>query len=400
MLKGHDIIYFGPEKWHGLWRNRQQLMSVFARQNRVLFVEGHIYLRQIIDCFRGRNVEFPQLNDSSFQQVAENLFVFRYPLWAPMSGRFPIKEITRALRRLSIRKVLDKLGMDRPIVWFSRPDMVELIKEIPSPRLMLYHVVDEYTAYGGQTAAIRRAVQEEEKRMMTSVDAVIVVSKKLYESKRCFNSETYLVPNGVNYQAYTSALADPELPNELRAIKAPRLGYSGLIGDKLNFDMLELLAREHPEWSLVFIGEIRVNQQIEIWRRLLAMPNVHYLGLVDISLVPDYLKAFDVGLMPYLQNRKSEHISPLKLYDYLAAGLPVVSIDIPSAREFSAYIHLANSPKEFTGAVRSALSDTAPDRRQIRRDIASQQSWEVRVEQLSKLIKIRLLAKAKKEDKV
>jgi len=123
-------------------------------------------------------------------------------------------------------------------------------------------------------------------------------------------------------------------------------------------------------------------------------------GLTPLSLrgiapqVPHYLKGFDVGLMPYRQNRHAEHISPLKLYDYLAAGLPVASMDIPAAREFSRYIHLAERSQDFAQAVRSALTDVTPERRQARRDIAAQHTWEARVGSVSELIQSLLASKA------
>jgi glycosyltransferase involved in cell wall biosynthesis len=392
MLAGHNLVYFAPGEWDGLWRNRQQLMAVFARQNRVLYVERRRHLRSTLAGFCRGELGRSDLGGSSLRQVMDNLFVFRQPVWAPVSGRFPSRELTRMIRRFCIQKALSRLGMSQPIVWFSLPGMAWLVGDVPRARLLLYHVVDEYTTYGVQTPARRRRVEEREREMMALVDAVIVVSKKLYEAKRPMHPNTYLVPNGVNHQAYSAALDEPHMPNGLEVIQPPRLGYSGLIGDKLDLPMLKELAQENPAWSLVFLGEVRVVEQAETWQALLAMPNVHYLGLVEISQVPHYLKGFQVGLMPYVQNRHAEHISPLKLYDYLAAGLPVASLDIPAAREFEPYIHLADSPQDFARAVRAALADTAPERRQARRRIAAQHTWEARAQQLSDLIQAQLVA--------
>lgn len=394
VLKGHNIIYFGPDTWDGLWRTRQQLMSMFATQNKVLFVEGlPLSIRRALAGFPRGELGLSDCRRPSLRRISENLHTFRYPIWAPISLRFPYSQLTGIVRRLSLRYVLRKLQMSEPIVWFHRPEMIDLVNDIPSPRLLLYHVVDEYAAYPCLTPAKCRRIEEREKEMMAFVDAVIVVSKKLYEAKRPFNPNTYLVPNGVNYEAYTAALADPYLPDDLRVIRTPRLGYSGLIGDRLNLTMLKELAQENPQWSLVFLGKVSVSQQAETWRALRALPNVHYLGSVGISQVPHYVKGFQVGLMPYLQNREAEYISPMKLYDYLVAGLPIASVDIPAAREFSQHIHLANSPHNFWQAVRSALADTTPERRQARRKVAAQHTWEARIEQLSDLIQAQLVAK-------
>jgi len=391
MLEGHSLVYFGPGPWDGLWRNRHQLLSVFARRNKVLYVEPRMHLRPAMRAvWRERSLG---LGWPLCEEVRTNLFVFHTPRLAPVSGNRLVAALTWSVQCYLLRQTLRQLGMDEPIVWFSQPGMVDLPGMIRLPRLLVYHVVDEYSAYEGHTPASRRRLREREREMMSQVDTVIVVSQKLYEAKRPFNLNTYLVPNGVDYQAYAAALADPHLPDDLRVIKSPRLGYSGLIGDRLNLNMLKELARDNPEWSLVFIGEVRVSQQVATWQALLAMPNVHYLGLVEISQVPHYLKGLQVGLMPYVKSQESENISPLKLYDYLAAGLPVASTDIPAAREFSQYIHLADSPQNFTRAVRTALADTTPERRQVRCSIAAQHTWEVRVEQLSDIFQAQLAAK-------
>jgi len=394
MLKGHSLIYFAPEQWGGLWRNRQQLMSIFARHNKVLFVERRKHLRTTLSELRQGKIEGSELSHPTIRHIADNLFVLRYPVWAPVSGRFPLEQLTQTIRRRTIERAMAELQMSEPIVWFSRPEMVDLIDEIPPARLLLYHVVDEYSAYSGQTSTSRSHTEMQEERIMALADAIVVVSQKLYQSKSPFNAHTYLVPNGVNYDAYTTALNESYIPDIFQTIPSPRLGYSGLVGDRLNFDMLLKLASDHPEWSLVFLGEARVSGQAEQWQALSVLPNVYYLGLVDIAQVPYYLKGFDVGLMPYAQTREADNISPLKLYDYLAAGLPVASIDIPAARTFADYIHLAAQAEAFEQAVQAALADTTPESRQTRRSVAHQHTWDARVEQLSDLIQEQLKIKS------
>jgi len=399
MLTGHNIVYFG-DKWDGVLRNRQQLMSIFARQNKVLFVETERHLRPTLTSFRQGDLKLSDLRGSAVRQVSENLFIFPGPVWAPVSGHSPLRQLTKMARQRAFRNTLRELQMSQPIVWFYHPKWNDMIDKVPSARLRLYHVIDEYVSYQNKTPARCRLIEKLEREMMAQVDAVIVVSRELYETKRSFNPNTYLVPNGVNYQAYDDALADPYLPKDLEKIKPPRLGYSGLVGDKLNLSMLKDLAQENPEWSLVFLGPVNAFQQAQTWQALKAMPNVHYLGSVDWSQVPHYVKGFDVGLMPYVQDRHSETISPLKLYDYLAAGLPVASMDIPSAREFSSCLRLASSPQDFSQAVQHALADATPEHRQAQRKVAAQHTWEARVEQLSDLIQTQLAAKVNHAKKI
>lgn len=408
-------------------------MSIFARENKVLWVERrpHRRLRFASDrrslhrrrsaaqldrnprLLVGRRMLHPAQSAwrSRPRHISDNLYVFSYPPWAPVSRRTPLKQFTRTVRRIAIRNAMRTLQMlddaasgggtsGAPVVWFSHPRMVDLVREIPRAGLMLYHVVDEYTAYTGVTAERRRLIEAREREMMAMVDAVIVVSKALYEAKRPYNPHTYLVPNGVNYAAYSEVFNDPQLPQKLERIAKPRVGYSGLIGDRLNLQMLRQMAEEHPQWSLVFLGEARVVQQAAHWQAMLQLPNVHYIGQVDVLRVPHYLKGFQVGLMPYRLGLESENISPLKLYDYLAAGLPVASVDIPAAREFSQHVHLARTPQEFAQTVTVALADTTPERVQQRRQIAALHTWEARVEQLSGLIEELLAVRGTRPKKV
>lgn len=387
MLTQQSMVYFAPGPWHGLWRNRHQLMHLFARHgNRVLFVEGRRHLRQTVAAVQRGQLGRAELTAPAVEQVADQLFVFRYPAWAPISGQQPLGWMTRQVRRRALHRVLRRLEMEAPIVWFSQPGMGDLIDEIPGARLHLYHVVDEYAAYAGQSRehSLREAALERE--LIRQVDAVIVVSQNLYDSKRPLHPHTYLVPNGVDYAAYSQALEDARRPEDLDAIPTPRIGYSGLVGDKLDLTTLLHLAQTKPEWSLVLMGEARLTVQQETWEALRRLPNVYYLPQKPVSQVPYYLKGFQVGIMPYLQTRHAENISPLKLYDYLAAGLPVASLEIPAVADFRQYIHVARRPEDFIAAVEAALADTSPARRAQRRTVAAQHTWEARGEQLSGLI--------------
>lgn len=392
MLTGHSMVYFG-DRWDGVLRNRQQLMSIFAQHNKVLFVERGNSLQTTLTLFRQRQLTLAEVYRPSLRKISENLFVFREPIWAPSSERFALGQLSGLTRQLVLRNVLRHLKIAAPIVWFYHPNWLDSVSSVPSACLRLYHVVDEYTSFQDKTAVMRQHIAAAEKKLMAQVDAVVVVSNKLYEAKCALHPNTYMIPNGVNYQAYSSALSDPSLPDDLARIPSPRLGYSGLIGDKLDLDMLKDLAQAKPDWSFVFLGPVNAGQKLETWHSLQTLPNVYYLGAVAWSQVPHYVKGFDVGLMPYVQNRNSETISPLKLYDYLAAGLPVVSMDIPPAREFGLYVHLAARPQDFSQAVQAALADRTPERHQARRSIAAQHTWESRVEQLSLLIQTQLTAK-------
>lgn len=391
MLTEHSMVYFAPDTWHGLWQPRQQLMQDFARHgNKVLYVEARSHLRAALQGMRNGTAGQKHPSQPVLHRINENLHVLHYPAWAPVSGRMPIGWLTKMIRTRILRNVLRALQMERPIVWLSQPSMIDLIDEVPAARLYIYHILDEYSAYAGQTSERSQRIARAEQEIYKHVDAVIVVSQQLYEAKQHHHPHMYVVPNGVNYDAFSKALDDLQLPEDLARVPSPRIGYSGHVGDRLNLPMLHELALAKPEWSLVFMGEARLSQQLETWQAMLRLPNVHYLGQKPGAEVPNYLKGFQVGLMPYLQNRESEHISPLKLYDYLAAGLAVVSVEIPAIKDFRQHIHVARTPSDFMRAVEMALADKEPHRYAMRRAVAAQHTWEAREQLLSNVIQQQL----------
>ncbi len=394
MLQNRSLVYFAKGQWDDIWRNRQQLMSLFAAQNRVLYVENRAHFPHVVrDLRRGdlhwRDFFVPAVRRAS--NVDGELYVFRFPLWMPISGRTPLRQITGGLRRWLLRRALRRRGFVQPIVWYSHPSMLDLVDEVPQQSMKIYHAVDEYQAYAGnRTEAQREIVRQQEEALIQQVDAVVVVSENLYRSKQPLHPNTHIVSNGVNFEAYAAALADEALPKPLSPIAPPRIGYIGLIGDKLDLPMLLAAMQRHPQWSLVLLGQVLIEQQQETWRALQALPNVHYLGAVPAAEVPHYVKGFQVGLMPYRQNRHAQNISPLKLYDYLAAGIPVASLDIPAVHKFPGFVHIAAEPDDFSEAIARALDDWSPGRAEARRAAAAQHTWAQRTKQISQIIEAHL----------
>jgi glycosyltransferase involved in cell wall biosynthesis len=391
MLKGQNIIYFGPESWEGLWRNRHQLLSVFARENRVLYVEPRVFFRTALQRLRHKPLKWTEIRKPKLTQALENLYIYHPPVFLPISGRSPLRDLLEFANRHMLRGVVKSLGMCTPLIWFSRPSVVDHVGNLDK-KLVIYHVVDEYTAYEGMSEGARRRLQDQEQRLLRQADLVIVVSDSLMRAKQPFNKQTYLVPNGVDYPAYSHALDSNQAPPaDIAALHKPLIGYSGLIAARLDLVLLRDLVQAHPEWSLVLVGAIDDRYCAGELNELRHMPNVHFLGRKDIDQVPYYIKAFDVCLIPYRVDERAQHASPLKLYDYLAAGKPVVTTDYAAARPFRDVIRIVESRGAFISAVEDCLSE---DGRLIveRRRIAADNTWEKRVEQLSCIIESRLAA--------
>jgi glycosyltransferase involved in cell wall biosynthesis len=294
------------------------------------------------------------------------------------------------LWKLFFKLVLIKLNFKNPIIWLSRPDMVDYIGQF-NEKLLIYHVVDEYLAYAGINKEQRIKIQKKERLILPKADLILVVSQNLLQSKSLFNKNTYLVPNAVDYQKYAKTISSARrLPGDIARLTNPLIGYSGKIGAKLDFNLLYQLAKFHPEWSLVFVGVVDERYCKDSIERLQSLKNVYFLGFKNVSVLAEYIKAFDVCILPYLINEHSKNISPLKLYDYMALGKPIVTTNIPEAHLFKKVIKIANTQTEFISFTRDSLVENDDDLVRKRISLASQNTWEDRINQINNLIKLRL----------
>jgi glycosyltransferase involved in cell wall biosynthesis len=390
MLKNQSIVCFAPDPWEDLWRNRHRFLSLLARDNRVLYVEPRATARSLLRGLREGRFRARDLFRSRVEAVRENLFVYHDPLHLPRTRRRCVGPLIERLRLSILRRCLRRLEMQSPILWLVRPeagDMPGLLGE----KLVLYQIVDDYLAYPGVTEQARARLDREERALGGKADLVVVTSDHLREAKSHLGRHLEVVRNGVDGHTLEEGSVDGgELPREAARWRHPVCGYIGGITEKLDFALLETLAAELASLggTLVFVGDVRVNgnEAAESVRRLRALPHVVFTGRRAASMVPQYIRAFDVGLIPYREGRQARAIDPLKLYEYLAFGKPTVSVDIPSVRSFRDVIRIAADRVDFIEQVRSAASEKDAQLASRRRSVARENSWEKRAEQLSHAI--------------
>lgn len=389
MLSGCDIVCFSANRWDDIWRNRHQIMSRMARRNRVLFVEPSLYLSQLSANLKQQGPGV--LQGSRLYSPLENLWVYQWPEYAPQSGRAPLRQATFALRKRSLQHALQHLGMSNPILWIFLYNLGEMIGHLDE-RLVIYHAVDEYSAYSpkhdnpGRVQVIKRMEAE----VMERSDLVFVVSPALYESKKHLHPHVVLVPNGVDYDLFSDPRFDDERPADLAGVSHPLLIFAGVINEKIDLQLLLAVARQRPQWQLALVGPVLLRQGTETVVELQKQVNVHWLGSKRVEELPAYMHAADVCLMPYQLNEWTRNISPLKLYEYLATGVPIVSTDIPAVEEFADVVWRGSGPDGFIAAIAQALAADSPERRRRQQMLAKDHSWDQRVEALSAAIEQRL----------
>jgi glycosyltransferase involved in cell wall biosynthesis len=388
-LIDQNILCFAPNPWDGLWRNRQQLMSRLACRNTVLYVEPQmLHWRKIAASVPQGQISLPELVRLPLRHIADKLYVYSHPYFAPTTEIPGVSRLSKQVRSWSLRTVMRRLNISRPILWLYRPEQGGLIGQFDEA-LVCYHVVDSYSGYTHLSETRRAELRAQEKAMLAQADVVIATSDELYQSRRADNQHTYLVRNAVDYAAFSRAVAQPA-PPDVAALPHPIIGYVGALNGKLDYSLLEAVAEARPAWSLVLVGPPDEHADLQAFKAR-GLANVHFLGRKPVNEVANYIHACDVCLLPYQINEWTRHIDALKLYEYLACGKPVVSTDIPTAHTYPDTTRIAADADSFVQAVEEALIESRELAIVARQQaVARQNTWDHRVAQISQILMTRL----------
>jgi glycosyltransferase involved in cell wall biosynthesis len=380
-LQGQDIVALSTQDWRDLWTRKQRFMQQFARQgNKVLYVESQIHWLGYIKRFKRqwRRVYLFLLGP---RQVEPNLYIYTPPLLLTAFQIFPILNVINnfILSRFLLAN-MRKLGIENPLLWLYSHYNSPLIKKLNCKRA-LYECVDEFS--GAKGLINPEVAKDLENKTLDAVDAAIVTAPALKLSKTNHNSNIHIIPNAANVAHFGKALLNLPEPNEMKGLGHPRLIFIGAVAYWIDLQLLEHLATERPEWQIILVGPVLVNT-----KKLQTFSNVHILGKQSYHSLPAYLASSEVALNPYLLDSVAENCSPLKLYEYMAAALPVVSTNMPEARHFPGIINVAISYDNFIVQTEKILGWSPDEREQHRKRAlkeAQKHTWEKRFLEAEKI---------------
>lgn len=368
LLPDVGVVALVPDSWDSLWQTRHYVLARLARYFHVAWCNP--------SAARGARTEraddLVAVDDPTADRaIPPGLHVYRPPAWIPPFHRwgFPARLAFRGRLRGALRH-LAKQGSETIVLSLWRPSYAPALDLLPHT-VSCYHIDDEYTF-----AEVEQKTDEQEARLIRDVDQVFVTSPALLEKKGPLNPRTLLVPNGVDYRTYVRPCPEPA---DLQAIPRPRIGYVGVIKKQLDLELLDALARRHPQWSFVLVGPHRHLHDIGVWlEKLAALPNVHFLGEKPVSALPGYTQHMDVCMLCYKVDGYTQFIYPLKLHESLASGRPCVGSPIRTLREFASVLSLAGTPDEWSRALAGTLTPAAssPSRSAARREVARQHDWD------------------------
>lgn len=376
-LRGRDILCFSHD-WTGDPLSKTHLMRVLSKDNRILWVNS-IANRMPTTSSKDINRIFKKLKSFTdpIREVEPNIFVMN-PLAIPAYGNSTVVKLNRRFLISQVKKAMKQLGFSRPVNMVFNPAAGMIAGKVGESELV-YYCVDEYTAFTGVSGGLR----EIEEDLFRRADLVIVSAEKLYESKKQFNPNTFIIRHGVDYEHFKTALADEtQIPAEIAGLPRPIIGFHGLLADWVDFALLKKAAEHFPHGSLVLIGKTTVDAEQKI-KILDGVKNIHRLGRKPYADLPAYCKGFDVALNPFVINHLTLSVNPLKVREYLAAGLPVVSTNLPEMKYIDNCL-VAETHDEFIRQIETALKEPKP-RVEVSRSMA-REGWKARVDELREIM--------------
>ena len=368
-----EIVFIMSYPWFSLYQRPNHFARIFKRNGYGVQV---IEFRQIV---RLNSI----LNRMKFGEHRRDID----KLWSVV--KFPFVHLENVQLAAKIRKILSEKKPDTELIfWFQGfDDAIDYSSILPllAGRTIL-DVSDSFPDFFTDVK-MRQRLEAAERQLSEKVDVVFTTAQVLYDKFRKYNPRTYLIRNGVDVSRYRSITrpADSALADKIEALGASKVvGYQGSISSWVDFDLLDGIIAKTPELSFLFVGMVDVRARRD-FRRLGRHRNFHYLGAVSPDVLPWVLSRIDVGIIPFQINDLIRATNPIKLYEYLAAGKPVVATPMPEVMRYEAkaIVATAADPETFAASLREIAAFSAdPAACEVRLKIADENSWESRFKKI------------------
>jgi glycosyltransferase involved in cell wall biosynthesis len=377
ILRDRHIVCVGFADWDAeLWTNQQHLMSRLATANRVLFVESLGLRRPQLAARDGRRIARRLRRGLAPPRAVDGLHVLS-PLVLPLHGRPRLRSFNAALLNRQVAAAARRLGLERPILWSYVPQ-AEVLLDALRPERVVYHCVDDIAAQKGVAAGAFRAA---EARFAARADLVLASAPALAARMRTLSDRVLDAPNVADTERFATALDPGPVDAALAALPRPRIVFTGaVVATKLDVALVAALAARRPQWSFALVGPVGAGDPGTDLSGL-AAGNVHLLGPRAYGDLPAVLRGADAGLIPYARNALTRSVFPMKVYEYLAAGLPVVATPLPALAAVPD-VAVAADAEGLARCLDEALATDGPARRRERSARARPHSWERRLEEI------------------
>lgn len=347
-----DIVCLSHLRWNFVFQRPQHLMSRFAADHRVFFIEEPRFedgpdRLELTEADSGVRVAVPIIAESRRRDPAQLVQVQRALLERLMHGE----------------RIRDY------VLWFYTPMAVPLTRNL-APLAVVYDCMDELTGFAGAPAELGALEAE----LLEWADLVTTGGRSLFEAKRGRHANVHAFPSSIDAAHFAQARTGLPEPPDQAPLARPRIGFAGVIDERMDLGLVEGVARSRPDWQLVMLGPVAKIDPATLPRR----PNIHWLGMKQYAELPRYFAGWQVGMLPFAHNAATRYISPTKTPEYLAAGLAVVSTsirDVVTPYGDLGLCHVADDVPGFVAAIEAALREDAAARQLAADAFLGQGSW-------------------------
>lgn len=351
-LQSYDLVVFCHLRWDFVYQRPQHIISRLSKKYSTLMVEEPIPFHE------------EEKFGYDLEEISPTLHILKPKVHS-------IAEISQVLEKLSVSK-------SALIGWFYSAAFSVLIPDFDFETIV-YDCMDELSLFKGAP----KELVEQEKYLMAKADIVFTGGRALYEAKNQSHYSVHSFPSSVDRAHFEKAKNDISIPEDIKNIDDPIVGYMGVIDERLDLGLLQSTAQKLPHVSFVMIGPLAKIGEEDLPRE----ENIHFLGLKSYNELPNYLKAFDIAMMPFALNDATKYISPTKTLEYMAAGIPIVSTAVKDVvRFYENCIYIIANTDDFVTTIKKIINRN-PDERETDFDsILSNTSWDATVEKMDNLI--------------
>jgi hypothetical protein len=362
-----NIVCFSDIFWDALWQRHQQLFTRLPSNWKILFIEPTsipVLLTQPKRLFARKHM---------------NIEIVSLPS-IPLIDRFEnLRWINDSFVSLWLRFILKKKNMGEPVLFYYEPRYSTLIGKLQE-KMVILDYIDDKLAFSNVPSWMKIYLDN----LIEKANLIFVASSYLHKSiLQTRQDNVYLIGNGVDVNHFRKAMTDIPIPDDIAHIKPPIVGYVGALSDWVDFDIIRAISRKYPDLSIVLVGPEFPSAKNEV-DSLKQHPNIFILGGKPYKILPNYLKAFDVCIIPFKINELTLSSNPIKFYEYISSGKNVISTNLPEVKLFDNIIHVADNLDEFLYFVPVSLNEKANIGEYLR--ITEENTWDRKSEKMINLI--------------
>jgi UDP-galactopyranose mutase len=376
-LSEPDLVCLSHLRWNFVYQRPQHLLSRSAKNRRVFFVEEPIF--------------------SPGTDWRLDVSIHESGVWVivPHLSEGISEETMQTAQQAMLDDLFQATEISPYILWYYTPMAVSFTNHL-KPLAVVYDCMDELSAFHGAHPALKT----HESQLLKRADVVFTGGQSLYEAKQHQHPNIHAFPSSIEKEHFATARNFLEEPANQKDIPHPRLGFFGVIDERMDIELLRGIAEAKPDWHLVIIGPVvKIDPAI-----LPACPNIHYLGGKSYQELPAYIAGWDIAMLPFAINESTKFISPTKTPEYLAAGKPVISTpirDVVKPYGENDLVRIASSVSEFVACAEEILSESAVDRANwLSRvdDFLADNSWDKTWQEMHELIASAIANKKQKSE--